>query len=73
MHNQFYQFVAEQLAENPAPETFPMAISQKLAEILHQVKKHEGRDGLQCYLIELNYLADNPLDLDLFPSFKNDE
>ena len=67
---EFYNFVAETIAEDLDKDVFRNALKRKLAEIVPLLNSEEGRTALQSYIKEITKISEHNLGLKLFTLFK---
>ncbi|BAU63390.1 hypothetical protein STA3757_07540 [Stanieria sp. NIES-3757] len=67
---EFYQFVLDNIGEEPDNNKFKDKVKKKLAEIVPLLNTEEGRDALQSYLKEVNIISEHEFGLKLFALFK---
>jgi hypothetical protein len=70
---EFYSYVAENLAGEIDPEAFAQKIKKQKAEILPLITTEEGRSAIDAYTKELNVLGQYKLGLKLLSLFKQYE
>ena len=67
---EFYNFVADTILDEPDKDIFRDKVKKKLAQILPLLNSEEGRNALQSYLKEINEISKHDLGLQLFSLFK---
>ncbi len=67
---EFYNFVAETVAEDLDKDVFRNTLKRKLAEIVPLLNSEEGRTALQSYIKEITKISQHNLGLKLFSLFK---
>ena len=67
---EFYQFVAENIDDNPKKDEFRDKVKKKLAQIIPLINTEEGRDALSSYLKEVNLISQYDMGLKLLSLFK---
>ena len=67
---EFYQYVADNLAEDVDKEAFAKKVKKKQAEIIPLINSEEGREAISSYVKELNILSQHELGLKLLSLFK---
>jgi hypothetical protein len=67
---EFYKFVADCIDDNIDKQEFQNKVKKKLAEIIPLVNSDEGRDALQGYLKEVDFISQYEFGLKLLALFK---
>ncbi|GAB4543555.1 MAG: hypothetical protein Tsb0014_37250 [Pleurocapsa sp.] len=67
---EFYQFVADNIDDNIDKQEFQNKVKKKLAKIIPLVNSDEGRDALQGYLKEVDFISRYEFGLKLLALFK---
>ncbi|WP_052055470.1 hypothetical protein [Myxosarcina sp. GI1] len=65
-----YNFVVENLTENIDRQEFLDKVEEKVTEILPLLNTEEGKVALQCYIKEINLIAEHEFGLKLLRLFK---
>ncbi|WP_319420669.1 hypothetical protein [Pleurocapsa sp. FMAR1] len=70
---EFYKYVADNLAENVDKEAFAQQVKNKQAEVLPLINTEEGREAIDAYAKEIDVLSRYSLGLKLLSLFKKYE